>query len=352
MAPSAFSAGIRVRSRAGRRALVIAATGLLLLACFLLDILTGPAMLPLNAVVAALLDPVSGSDDLVAAIIWDIRLPMALMAVVVGCALAVAGVEMQTILDNPLASPYTLGLSAASGFGAAVSILSGASLFGRPEWAVPFYAFVGALVGCALIYAIGRLRGMSSGVMVLAGIAILFLFQSLLSLVQYLASPETLQEIVFWLFGSLLKANWETVAITGSVLVLVLPFLARDAWRLTALRLGEERARALGIEVERLRLHVFLAVSLLTASAVCFVGTIGFVGLVAPHVARMLVGEDQRFLLPLAALCGGVMLSGASVLSKLVSPGAVVPIGIVTAVAGLPFFFALILRRGGGAGWS
>ncbi len=297
----------------------------------------------------ALLSPTTTPQGMVSTIVWEIRLPMALTAVVVGASLAIAGTEMQTILDNPLASPYTLGLSAAAGFGAAVAILSGAALFGRTEWAVPGFAFLGAITGCAAIYAVGRLRGLSSGIMVLAGIAILFLFQSLLSLVQYLASPETLQEIVFWLFGSLLKASWQTVAVTAVVLFAVLPLLARDVWRLTALRLGEERARSLGIDVERLRLRVFLAVSLLTAAAVSFVGTIGFVGLVAPHVARMLVGEDQRFLLPLAALCGAVMLSAASILSKLISPGAVVPIGIVTAVAGLPFFFVLVLRRGGGA---
>ncbi len=348
MTPSVSLAWHRERARGRRRLLALAVTALLLLVTFLLDILTGPAMLPLREVIAALLPPMAPAEGMVQTIVWNIRLPMALTAVVVGASLAVAGVEMQTILDNPLASPYTLGLSAASGFGAALAILSGASLFGRPEWAVPLFAFLGAVAGCGAIYAVGRLRGLSSGIMVLAGIAILFLFQSLLSLLQYLASPETLQEIVFWLFGSLLKANWRTVAISSAVLLAVVPLLAREVWRLTALRLGEERARSLGIDVERLRLRVFLSVSLLTAAAVAFVGTIGFVGLVAPHVARMLVGEDQRFLLPLAALCGAVMLSAASILSKLISPGAVVPIGIVTAVAGLPFFFALILRRGGG----
>lgn len=182
--------------------------------------------------------------------------------------------------------------------------------------------------------------------LVLAGITCLFLFQALLALLQFLASPEALSQIVFWLFGSLLRADAVKVAVVSAVLAVVVPVLMADAWRFTALQLGDERARALGVRVGALRLRAFVAVSLLIGAAVAFVGTIGFVGLVAPHVARMLVGEDQRHILPASALFGALLLSLASVASKLILPGAVFPIGIVTALIGVPFFGWLVISAG------
>ncbi len=328
---------------AGRRRFWLFALGLLLLLCLLLDLLTGPAFLSPTAVFEALLD-LEGAERMTRVIVWDIRLPMTLMALLVGMALGVAGALMQTILANPLASPYTLGFSAAAGFGAAVVIFTGISLPLLPGLTLPLAAFLGALLATALVYAFASLRRMSPEVMVLAGIATLFLFQSLQSLVQYLAAPEVLQAIVFWLFGSLLKASWSNLPIVAAITLCCCALLVRDLWKLTALRLGEERAAALGIAVRPLRTKIFVLVALLTAGAVAFVGTIGFVGLVAPHIARMLVGDDQRALLPLSAIAGALMMSGASILSKVISPGAVVPIGIVTAIVGVPFLFGLILR--------
>ncbi len=258
-------------------------------------------------------------------------------------ALGAAGAEVQTILDNPIADPYTLGLSASAGFGAAATILFGAALPIDPAYSTTVAAFGCSLVAASVIMAVAR-RQATVETMVLTGIALLFLSQALLSLLEYLASPEALQTIVFWLFGSLARADWSKVAVVTAVLAVLLPILSRDAWRLTALRLGEERARSLGVNVSALRLRVFTMVALMTAVAVSFVGTIGFVGLVAPHVARMLVGEDQRYLLPMSAICGALFLSAASVVAKMVVPGALFPIGIVTSLIGVPFFFALILR--------
>jgi iron complex transport system permease protein len=331
------------RRQSARRLAGLGIAAAVLLVCVTVDVATGPAFLPLRAVAASLAGN-SGGGTPVDAIVWTIRLPMALMAVVVGAALAMSGAAMQTILNNPLASSYTLGISAAAGFGAALAIVLGAGLPVAAEYVVPVNAFLFAAAACGTVLLIGRQRGMMPETMVLTGIALLFLFQALQSLLQYLASPETLQTIVFWLFGSLLKATWPKVGLVAAVVAAVGPLLLRDAWRLTALRLGEERARGLGVNVAALRVRIFLAVSLLTAVAVSFVGTIGFVGLVAPHVARMLAGEDQRILLPLSGLAGAILLSGASIASKTVHPGAIVPIGIVTAMIGVPFFFALVLR--------
>ena len=307
------------------------------------DILIGPAFLAVGDVLQALFTP-SQTSSMVQVIVHDIRLPMTLMAILVGMSLGTAGVHMQTILGNPLASPYTLGFSAAAGFGAALAILTGITLPFAPWLTIPLAAFVMCALAAALVFAFASIRGMSPEIMVLAGIATLFMFQSAQSMVQYLASPEVLQSIVFWLFGSLLKASWNNVPIVAVCFVFASLVVLPNLWQLTALRLGDARAASIGVEVKSLRIKLFAVVALLTASGVAFVGTIGFVGLVAPHIARMLIGEDQRILLPMAALTGAITMTGASVLSKLVSPGGVIPIGIVTALIGVPFLFFLILR--------
>ena len=326
---------------AARRASVLAGGAAVLTLCFLLDLATGPALLPVSAVAASLLG--AGQDPMVEAIVWSIRLPVALMALLVGAALGLTGAVMQTILNNPLASSYTLGVSAGAGFGAALVIVFGAALPLAEAQAVPIAAFLFAALACAGVWLLGGIRGATPETLVLAGIALMFLFQALLALLQFMASPEALQQIVFWLFGSLQRATWPKLGIVAAVLAVAVPLLLRDAWRLTALRLGDDRAAALGVRVAGLRFRGFVFVSVATGVAVAFVGTIGFVGLVAPHVARMLLGEDQRVLLPGAALAGAVLLSAASVASKVVSPGALFPVGIVTALIGVPFFAWLIL---------
>ena len=329
-----------------RRAAITGCGVLLLLVSFSANLATGPAMLPISAVLRSLLQ--AGSDPMLDAIVRTLRLPIALMAAVVGAALGISGAVMQTILNNPLASSYTLGISAGAGFGAALAILIGAALPFPEAWAVPIAAFLFAGLACAAVAGVGQMRGATPELLILAGIACLFLFQALLSLLQFLASPEALQQIVFWLFGSLLRSTMVKVGIVSLVLLATIPVLLADAWRLTALKLGDDRARALGVRVDRLRLRAFVIVSVLTGAAVAFVGTIGFVGLVAPHIARMLVGEDQRHLLPASAIFGALLLSTASVASKLIMPGTVFPIGIVTALIGVPFFGWLVLaaRRG------
>jgi iron complex transport system permease protein len=324
---------------------------LLAVACvftLIIDILVGPAWLSIREVFSAIF-MANSSDPTTHVIVWTIRLPIALMAIVVGATLGIAGAEMQTILDNPLASPYTLGVSAGAGFGAALALVLGVGIVPYAgEYLVSINAFFFSLLTCLLIYFIGKARRVTAETMILAGIALLFLFHSLLALLQYIATEEALQAIVFWLFGNLMKTTWPKLGIVAAVLIIVVPLLAKDAWKLTALRLGDEKAKSLGIDVEKLRLKAFILISLLTAAAVCFVGTIGFIGLVGPHIARMLVGEDQRFFLPMSALGGALLLSAASIGSKVIIPGAVFPIGIVTSLIGVPFFFSLILtkRRG------
>ena len=302
---------------------------------FVTDIIVGPASLTLSDVWLALTDPAEVSKNAYV-IIWSIRLPTAIMALLVGASLGIAGAGMQTILDNPLSSPYTLGISAGAGFGASLMVVVGASaLEFLGVFMVPFGAFVFASLTSFFI----------SETMILAGIGMMFLFQALQSLMQYMASPEALQNIVFWTMGSLAKANWVNISIVLIVLAIMLPLMMRESWRLTALKLGDEKASGLGVNVESLRVKVFAFISIITAVAVSFVGTIGFIGIVGPHIARMLVGEDQRYFLPLSAVCGMAILSLASIASKMLVPGAMFPIGIVTAIIGVPFFFSLVLTR-------
>lgn len=337
------SLALRYRLLVGRRLLVLAITAGGLLLSFLLDIATGPAQLPLGRVAASVFG--LAQDATIDTIVWSIRLPVAVIGVLVGACLGLSGVIMQTILHNPLASSYTLGVSAGAGFGAGLVILLGSAIPLPEAYAIPLNAFLFAGIACAGVYTIGRARGASPEMLVLAGIAMLFLFQALLALLQFVASPEALQSIVFWLFGSLQKATWPKTAIIAVVLALTIPVLARDIWQLTALKLGDERAAGLGVKVAALRLRAFIVISVLTGVAVAFVGTIGFIGLVAPHVARIFLGEDQRALLPGSALFGALTLSLASVASKIIMPGAIFPIGIVTALIGVPFFLWLVLAN-------
>ncbi|CCG96885.1 Ferric enterobactin transport system permease protein of ABC transporter [Marinobacter nauticus ATCC 49840] len=328
-----------------RRVLCLGGLTLAAMTALLVDIASGPSMLGLMDVFRGLLNP-EGIDAGTRVIIEDIRLPYALMAVVVGACLGLAGAEMQTVLNNPLASPFTLGVGAAATLGASLVIAFNISVLGLAAHVLlPLSAFVFAAAASLLILVLSRTLGASVHAVVLFGIALLFGINAVVGLIQFMADAESVQQIVFWTMGSLARASLDKVAIVALVLALCLPFSLRNAWAMTLLRSGEEQARSLGIRVERMRLVVLMRVSLLTAAAMCFVGEIGFIGLVAPHIARLMLGEDHRFLLPGSALAGAVLLSLSSIASKLLVPGVVLPVGIVTALVGIPLFITLIIGR-------
>ncbi len=344
-AAGSVTGGQFYRHRVRRNGWILAGLALALGISVGLDLATGPARYALSEVVRALVTP-GAVPDPVAVVIWSVRMPVAVMAVVVGAALSVAGAQMQTILNNPLASPFTLGISAAAGFGAALALAFGiAVLPAAVDVMVPLNAFLLAMGTALLIHLFGMRRGVSVQSIVLLGIALVFSFNALLALVQFLASAEALTAVVFWTMGSLAKATWPKVALTALCLAVVLPVFVRRAWALTAMRLGDDKAASFGVKVGRLRLETLLLVSLLSAIPVAFVGTIGFVGLVGPHIARLLIGEDQRFFLPASALAGALLLSASSVAGKLILPGTLLPIGIVTSLVGIPFFLSLVLTN-------
>lgn len=326
-----------------RRAVLCLFLLVLLVLAVMADIAIGPARYNLAEIVQGIFRPES-ADNQLRVIIWTIRMPATLMGVCCGMALAVAGLQMQTILNNALASPFTLGISAGASFGAALGLAFGFGFIPIiGAYFIAFNAFVGAVLTALIVFMVSMRHNGTVQTIILLGIALVFAFNTALALVQFFARQEAVSAIVFWTMGSLGKATWEKVAITSTTIIIIMPLLLRQRWKLTALRLGEAQAAAFGIKVGSLRLRVMLLVALLTAIPVAFVGTIGFVGLVGPHIARMMVGEDQRLLLPASALVGALIMVAGSILAKVVMPGVVLPIGIVTSAIGLPVFFYFIL---------
>jgi len=345
LAADAQAATLHYAAMIRRRWMLIVLLTMIIAGCIVLDFTMGAAGISLDELVRTLLQP-DAADPTTRVIVWNIRLPYALMALAVGVALGLAGAEMQTILNNPLASPFTLGLSSAAAFGASLVIVLDVAIPGLPvAWTIAGNAFLFALFSAMLLHAVARWGGMNASGVVLFGIALVFSFNALVSLIQFVASADALQGLVFWTMGSLSRADWTKVGVLLLVFLLILPLSMRDAWRLTAMRLGEERASSFGIDVRRLRLRALVRISVLSALAVSFVGTIGFIGLVAPHIARRLFGEDHRFYLPGSALVGGAILSMASIASKNIVPGIIIPVGIVTSLVGIPFFLAIVFRR-------
>ncbi|WP_342686020.1 MULTISPECIES: iron ABC transporter permease [unclassified Methanoculleus] len=335
-----------------KRALFIAALILILAALVGVAVTLGSANLPVAdsylAILAGLFpEAVDLPDRMVESnavgIVWGWRLHRVLFAIVAGFGLAIAGTVMQGVLRNPLASPFTLGIASAASCGASVAIILGAGFLSG--YLVIGNAFLFAMLAAGAIYGMARLKGMGSETMILAGIALMYLFSAVTSFLQYLGTSEKVQEVVFWMFGSLDKSSWPKLGLVTVVVVAVVPLLLWRAWDLNALAEGDETAKSLGVPVERSMAGFMLAASLVTAVIICFTGTIGFIGLVAPHITRMVIGADHRTLIPASGLVGAVILLGADCLARTVIPGAIIPVGIMTAFLGIPFFVYLFMRR-------
>lgn len=273
-------------------------------------------------------------NDLQRTILFKIRMPEMATALIVGMILGLAGACMQTILDNPLASPFTLGVSSAAGFGASLFLLLGISIN-----LIAFGAIGFALIAIIFVYIISRRNFAHTSSMILAGIAVKFFFDSLTSLMQYISTDETLSSIVFWLFGSVSNTNSKQITILFIAFILAFILIIKDSHKLTSLRFGEDRAKSLGVDVKRVKIKTFMIVSILSSIGVSFAGVIGFIGVIAPHLARKILGEDQRYYLIGSSLLGAILLVFSSGLSKIVKPGAILPIGIIASLVGLPLIF-------------
>lgn len=318
---------------AGRRVAWLCCLGALVCLAAGLSLLLGGGAAGLRDVLRHGLDGV---------IFWELRLPRVLMGLLVGFGLAVGGAATQAVLRNPLASPFTLGVASGAGFGAALGIML---VSASAKWAVAGGAFAFALATVGFILAVARVKSASPETLVLAGVAVMFLFSACTSLLQFLGTEQQLQAIVFWSFGNLSRAGWGDILVSACMIVPVLPLLFLRSWDLNLLLAGDDMAASLGVDVKRLRMGALAAAALMTAGAICFTGVIGFIGLVGPHLARMLVGGDHRFLLPASGLCGAALVLLSDALGRSLFAPHMVPIGIVTAFLGVPFFFALLMRR-------
>jgi iron complex transport system permease protein len=330
---------------------------ILSLACLLaiwLSLALGPVSLPLIDTLRAGLRllglPVAG-DNLQQAelILGQIRVPRTLLGLAVGAVLALSGVAMQGLFRNPLADPGLVGVSSGAALGAAIAIIAGASLGGMPPVLEPYvlsiFAFTGGLAVTGIVYRLGRREGQTSvGIMLLAGVAMTALAGSIIGLFTYLADDAALRTLTFWNLGTLNGASYARLWPLLLVCVLVILWLPRRAKALNALLLGESEARHLGIEVERLKRELVLCIALGVGAAVAAAGLIGFVGLIVPHLVRLIAGPDHRVVLPASALAGATLLLFADVFARLVLAPAELPIGIVTAFIGAPFFLFLLVR--------
>jgi iron complex transport system permease protein len=320
---------------------------------FSASIMTGAADASLGNVLRWLLG-MEGAEQVLSVrdriIILDIRLPRAVLGMLVGASLAVSGAVMQGLFRNPLADPGLVGVSSGASLGAVLLIVLGSTFFGPlfavfGFYALPVAAFSGGLVTTLLLYKIATRSGQTSvATMLLAGIALGALAGAVTGVLIFMADDKQLRDLTFWGLGSLAGANWMKILSAGPIILVslaVVPFLARG---LNALTLGEAAAFHMGIPVQRLKNIAIVSVAASTGASVAVSGGIGFVGIVVPHVLRMLIGPDHRYLLPASALLGGTLLIFADMIARTIVPPAELPIGIITAFAGAPFFLWILLR--------
>ena len=285
-------------------------------------------------------------------IIWHIRLPRIIAAIVVGGGLAVSGTVMQCLIKNPLASPYTMGISHGAMFGASLAIMifsvggaeSNGEIFINNPYLVVIFAFFGALIGVVIILILARLRGLSPGAMILAGVAIGSLFTAATTLIQYFAEEEQLAAMVYWSFGDLGRPIWREILITTAVLIPSLIYFMFKRWDYNAIESGDDIAKSLGVAVGRVRLIGMLLASLITAVGVSFVGIIGFIGLISPHVIRLLIGGDHRYLIPISMLFGALLLLVSDTLARTIIAPTILPVGVLTSFMGAPLFIYLLVK--------
>ncbi|MFV0336304.1 MAG: FecCD family ABC transporter permease [Tropicimonas sp.] len=278
-------------------------------------------------------------------VVTHLRLPRIATAVLGGAALGVSGTVMQGVTRNPLVSPYTLGVSAAAAFGASLAIIVGFGEMAGGQWVIVTAAFACALLSAALVFGAGLRVGTAPETVILTGIALMYLFVAGTATIQFLATEEQLASVVHWTFGSLTRAGWLAVIVMAVISLVSWPFLFRHAWSLNAMASGgDDFARSLGVPVERVRFSVCFVAVLLTSTVISFTGVIGFVGLVAPHMARIIIGTDHRLLLPFSGIVGAWLLLAADLAGRVLVAPTVLPVGITVAYLGVPIFLHLVLR--------
>ena len=327
-----------------KKSLLLVCLGIALVAIALFSITIGGVHIGMSEVVHYIFHPDSSTKSIV---IWDWRIPIAVGAIVIGMALGMAGAVMQCILRNPLSSPYTLGLSNAAAFGASLGILATEQLipggFGGAFFTTAM-AFTWAMVATGFIILMAKYTSMSPEAMILAGVAISSIFSAAVSAFQYFATDSALASIVYWQFGDLTKLSWDEIYVLISITIACSVYFIYKRWDYNALDAGDETARCLGVNINSTRIVSMVLAAVMTSVAVSFVGVIGFIGLLGPHIVRRVVSSDHRYLLPGSMLVGALIL----LLSTIVSQNAfsfVMPVGIITSFMGGPLFLVILLRN-------
>jgi len=319
---------------------------------FILAISVGAVAIPPLDVVQSLLG-ISASEKW-DRIIWNIRLPQALAAAIAGVGLAIAGVAMQSILRNPLASPFTLGISSAGAFGAAVSIIflgtgTMQSTVASPvavsnPYLTTLVAFIFCMLATGVILLISHVKGASPEVMVLTGVALSSLFSAGVMFLQYFSNDAQLAAVVFWTFGDVGRATWDMLPLMALVVGAGTLYFVANRWNYNAIDAGDETAQGLGVNVVRVRLIGMTVAACIAAVIVALLGVIGFVGLVCPHMVRRIIGDDQRFLIPGSAVAGAVLLLASDTVARVIVAPYVLPVAVLTAFMGAPVFIYLLFR--------
>jgi len=281
--------------------------------------------------------------------VWNVDLPRAVAAFIAGAALSLAGAVMQCILRNPLASPYTLGLSNAAAFGAAFSIifLTSGIVFDSAigDYITPIVAFISTIAATGIVLVLTKVTKVSSETMILAGIAVSAIFSAGITLMQYIADPVQLSSIVSWMFGSVASTNWYWNGFLMFVLLAVFSYFYFRRWDMNAMGAGDDVAKGLGVDTDRFLTISLVLSSLVAAVVVCRFGVIAFIGLLGPHIARLMVGDDHRYLIPMSLLFGGLLLMVANLVANNIISPMILPVGLLTSLLGGPVFIYLLIRR-------
>lgn len=319
---------------------------LVLVSSILIAINIGPYQISVSNIITIIIDGINQmprTDDAFL-VIWRIRLPRIVITLLAGFGLSVCGSVMQSILDNPMASPYTLGISSGASFGAALAILYNIT-FIEGQYFIVFNAFIFALLTSILVFTFSSRYNASPETMVLTGIGLAYLFSALTILLEYFASPEAVYNLQFWINGSLGKATWPKLKIIAVIELVAVPIIYLKALDLDILAYGEEQATSLGVNIKYTRIISAGLVSIISASIVSFTGIIGFIGLVAPHIARIIFGNENRKVMITGGIIGSILLLFSDIISSQILPPLILPIGAITSLIGAPFFIYLIQKR-------